>query len=48
MIVRSNNTVSSQDPDSSLITTDSEGTCDEADFDKLIGQQDHKARSKRR
>ena len=39
--------VSTEDPDT-ISTTDSEGTCDEEDFEKLLDQQDHKARSKRR
>jgi len=41
-------TQSSQDADSNSTTTDSEVTCDEADFEKLIDHQDHKARSKGR
>ena len=34
--------------DSNSTTTDSEGTCDEDDFDKLMDQHDHEARSQRR
>lgn len=37
-----------EDPDTLSSSTDSEGTCTEEDFDKLLDQQDHKARSKRR
>ena len=48
IILGLNITASSQDEDSNSTTTDSEGTCDEADFDKLMDQHDHEARSKRR
>ena len=36
---------STEDPDT-ISTTDSEGTCDEENFEKFLDQQDHKARSK--
>jgi len=44
-----NVTGSSQDSDSNYCATESERACGEADFDKLMDQQDHhEARSKRR
>ena len=43
-----NTAASSQDADSNSTTTDSEGKCDEADFDRLMDQQDCEASSKRR
>ena len=46
MILGLNTIASSQDADTNSTTTDSEGMCDEADFDKLMNQQDHEARSK--
>jgi len=48
MILCLTTTASSLDADSNSTTTDSEGTCDEAYFDKLMDQQDHEVRWKRR
>ena len=36
------------DDSENISTSDSEGACDEVDFEKMLDQQDHEARSKRR
>jgi len=48
IILGLNTAASSQDADSNSTTTDSEGKCDEADFDRLMYQHDCEASSKRR